>query len=266
MSKSIISALTLALALVGCGAQTSTEASITAAASSSVEAVLTKVAVTPTNGGINPDYFAYVINGDVLLGGNSCEAQGVTASLKSSAAINGVVTVKAVLMRPSNYGTRICPRLWAPVYKTLSLTVRGQHSQIRKVLIKNVNELGTLLDAADLTAQDEVVITSPSATPANGGINPDAFALVIKGTVVGGSNACQAAANGITLVQKQIGHTIYVSAVHGRRLNVMCTAEYMPVNKELSITVRGSSSAGTSIVVKNVDTLGNDVDAASLSN
>ena len=106
----------------------------------------------------------------------------------------------------------------------------------------------------------DAVITGASATPVNGGVNPDAFALTVKGTVVGGANRCEAAASRVAMIQQRVGTVIYVRAVrYPRTPGVVCTQEYSPVNVVLTTTVRDFASDVTAVIVKNVDRLGNDV-------
>lgn len=264
MIKSFIATASAALALTACGSQMATDAATVQAASTTTEGVLTNVTVRSSNGGINPDYFALVITGDVVVAGNSCEAQNITATLEQ-ATVNGVVTVRAALTRVEPTVPVMCPRIWMPVSKTLSLTVRGSHSSIQKIQIKNMNELGTLVDTTDLSVSRSLVLNNVTATPVNAGINPSAQATLIKATVEGGSNPCVAASNRIEFVEKKIGNVIYVSA---ERLppssRTVCTAEYNPVMKEISLIVRTNANDNTTIIVRNVETIGHDVAASAL--
>jgi hypothetical protein len=264
--KSILAVVGI-VALTACGSASSSETSAlqgAAAGSVTSDAILLNASAQATNGGINPQAFAYEIKGDVLLGGNGCEAGDATAKLQVSKPLNGVVTVVAKVTATKSE-PRICPRIFLPVYAHVSATVRGLRTDIRAVKIQNVNERGTLVDVRDLDRANEVVVTNVSAQPTNGGINPEAFAYDIKATVLAGSNACEAAASRIELQQTKIGHVVYVKAVRqARALGVMCTREYAPVYADLTITVRALSSNVSSVIVRNVDQLGADQAVESL--
>ncbi|HEY0881247.1 MAG TPA: hypothetical protein VGD87_06945, partial [Archangium sp.] len=60
----------------------------------------------------------------------------------------GVIVVAAT--RQSAAAGRICPRIWAPVYRSVSLTVRGYASRVKDVVVKNIGELGTLTSVSTL--------------------------------------------------------------------------------------------------------------------
>jgi hypothetical protein len=267
MLKNLL-ALSGLVVLAACGSVSASQSSSLEGASAGTvtrEAALLNVSAKAVNGGINPLAFAYDVEGDVFLGSNSCEAAGSSATLEAGPATDGVVTVVAKETAQVSDEPRICPRIYQPVYAHVSVTVRGNRSDVRAVQVKNVNELGTLVDIDDLTRAGELVLSHVTVRPTNGGINPDAFAYDIKATVVAGSNACEAAANPVELRQQKIGGVIYVKAVHlGRDGGVACTREYQPVTAEVAITVRGFSSDTTDVIIRNVDQLGADQKAESL--
>jgi hypothetical protein len=252
--KTLIAAL--ALVLTACGG--THDAHVSGLQGLSSDGLLQNVVVTPTNGGINPDAFALNIKGDVLLGSNSCQAAGFTAKLVQSAALNGVVTVRAVV--DGNLTQRACPRNFNPVFKTVSLTVFANHTAVRQILIKNVNAFGTLVNADDLIpAANAVVVGNVSAEPTNGGINPDVSAVRVKATFTA-SNACMASAQPVELIQKKIGPVVYVTAVRKPQVvRIFCTAEFKPVIKEISTIVMSDSSDPVGqIIVRNVGSIGHD--------
>lgn len=121
------------------------------------ETIIENVTVTPVNGGINPDAFAYEIKASVLVGGNACEAQGVKVSLIQKTA-RGIIAVTP--MKQIKDDGRICARIWAPVYRTVKTTVRGLSTRIDDVVIRNVQELGTATSVSTLLAEDaEITLT-----------------------------------------------------------------------------------------------------------
>lgn len=120
-------------------------------------------------------------------------------------------------------------------------------------------------DGGGQDQSNEVVIESATATPVNGGINPSAFALKIKATVLAGGNSCQASTQSITLTKRKIGRTIFVSAV---KTNVgphaVCTLEWAPVYQDLGLTVLADSRDVDTVVLKNVGSIGHNVATDSL--
>lgn len=117
-----------------------------------VQTVISDIQVTEANGGINPDAFAYKITAKVLVGANSCEAKNVKASLVKKVA-DGVISVVPMKRLPRG-APSMCTREWKPIYKTISLTVRGLQSQVEDVVVLNINEYGASTSISALLGSD----------------------------------------------------------------------------------------------------------------
>jgi len=121
-------------------------------------ALIEDVKVTPENGGINPDAFAYKIEGRILAGSNPCQARGVTVSVQQKK-VRGIVHVIPQLKSPRS-APRICTREWNPVYKPVKITIRGLHSKIEDVVIHNIGQLGAATSVKDIVADGQTVSLS----------------------------------------------------------------------------------------------------------
>lgn len=115
------------------------------------EAVLQDVVVEPTNGGINPDFRAYIVRGQVMVGSNSCFAQGLQAKLKVEKVSDGTEHVVAYV-EGRQRADLICIEIFQPVYADVSVTVRGEMNLAETVFVRNVDEMGTLRPLTDFTA------------------------------------------------------------------------------------------------------------------
>jgi hypothetical protein len=109
---------------------------------------------------------------------------------------------------------------------------------------------------------NDLVVHDVQVTPGNGGINPDAFAFVVKASVMKGSNPCVAANTQVRFLQQRVGDQIQLRAVR-RTIDPTrrCTMEYNPKFVTLTTTVRAFASQTRSVIIKNVDERGHDVDA-----
>jgi len=105
---------------------------------SKTSSVIQSVKATPTNGGFNPDYFAYVIEGRVELGSNKCLAHGRSVSLKSTT-IGRTVIVYAQMKRSKDEANRMCTMEYAPVFTNVKGIIRGASSMIDTIIIVNAN-------------------------------------------------------------------------------------------------------------------------------
>jgi hypothetical protein len=114
------------------------------------ETVLQDVVVEPTNGGINPDFRAYTVRGQVMVASNSCFAQGLHGKLRLEKAPDGNTHVVAYVEGRQRAGL-ICIQIFQPVYADVSVTVRGAANLTETVFIRNVDEMGTLRPLADFT-------------------------------------------------------------------------------------------------------------------
>jgi hypothetical protein len=137
------SRLAVIAALSACGA-TTTEASsnepIHTEDTVVEDTVIEDVSFTPINAGINPDYFALVIRGSVLLGGNPCDAAGNSATLQQS--LDGDKVLVVARLERTIDPDRRCTAEWNPVYVTVETVVRERHSLVSDVIVRNVGEIG----------------------------------------------------------------------------------------------------------------------------
>ena len=104
---------------------------------------------TAVNGGINPDYAGFEIKAKVMVGSNSCFASGWTPTLKVDvqhlAMDGGPKIYKLIPLLTANNAevvNRMCPMNYAPVFKTVSATVRYSQRNDRVILL-NYKERGT---------------------------------------------------------------------------------------------------------------------------
>ncbi|WP_141734695.1 hypothetical protein [Oligoflexus tunisiensis] len=158
------------------------------------ERVLQNVSVEPTNGGINPDARAYVVRGQVMLGTNSCFAQGLTGKLQVEEAADGNRHVVAYVEGQQREDL-ICIEIYKPVYADVSVTVRGDANLTETVFIRNVDEFGTLRPLSDFTTGE--------TEPMNNSCEQQTFCTreyrpticTIQGVEIKGNNRCEALVN-----------------------------------------------------------------------
>lgn len=115
------------------------------------ETVLRDVMVEPTNGGINPDFRAYIVRGQVMLGSNSCFAQGLKGKLRVEKAPDGTEEIVAYVEGRQRKDL-ICIEIYQPVFADVAVTVRGEANLAENVFIRNVDEMGTLRPLTDFVA------------------------------------------------------------------------------------------------------------------
>ncbi len=107
------------------------------------EAIMQDVTVEPSNGGFNPSFSAYIVKARVELGGNSCQAQGLQASLKlKNEGLDQKHIVAYVKGRVRN--DLICPMIYQPIFADVAITVRGEGAFAESILIRNVESFGSL--------------------------------------------------------------------------------------------------------------------------
>lgn len=117
----------------------------------STPTVVSKVVALPTNGGINPDAYAYSISGDVLLGDNDCYAGDATAKFETARKGN-VIEVTAVITRSDR--SNICYEIYKPVYAHIETEVRGNRLETRDVVVKNVDQMSNDVSVYQLIPRD----------------------------------------------------------------------------------------------------------------
>lgn len=109
----------------------------------------------------------------------------------------------------------------------------------------------------------EAVLLLASAKATNGGINPDAFATEIKGSVQLGTNRCDASGKTAMLKAERIGKNIEVTALISgpeEAFAKICTAEYKPIFAPVQVVVRGMRSETDKVIVRHVGKMHNNVD------
>lgn len=105
-------------------------------------AVIEQLETHPTMGGINPDYFAWVVKGRVELGFNRCDAAGRKAEIKSKKVGEDLVVYAQVKTSGDEAG-RVCSLQYEPVYAELETVVRGARSETGMIMILNVDRKGS---------------------------------------------------------------------------------------------------------------------------
>lgn len=111
------------------------------------EVPISKIVVEPIPGGINPDFRAVRISGEVLLGSNPCRARGVKTKLVHRK-IGSQIMVTA-LRDASLAEHRICTMEYNPQYAIVRTNV-FYHSQLTgQIMIKNVDKMGNHRNAFD---------------------------------------------------------------------------------------------------------------------
>ncbi len=141
--------------------------------------VIKDIDVSPVNGGINPDSFAYHIRATVLAGSNPCEARGVQLAF-SQKKKDGTLTLTPVKKVPR--GQRICTREFQPVYRSIETTVHGLAIDITDVVIANLGELGNLTSVSEITgagSEEQTVTGTMTRVMAIGG-ETTGWALVLE--------------------------------------------------------------------------------------
>jgi hypothetical protein len=209
------------------------------------------VSATPINGGINPTFFGYRIDARIMTGSNPCQARGVQARLHK-VKDGDVIYVTPQLSVPTGAGVRVCTREFMPQYANVSLDVRADRSRVRAIRVRNVGAVDQTVAVEELgKATVEVGVRGVTFTPVNAGINPDAFAVKITGTVELGTNTCTAEGVRAWFQETVSGREIHLKVLRDETPNLgrICTKEYRPVRVELSTTVRGSRSKVDKVVV-----------------
>jgi hypothetical protein len=146
MKLGLLSTLALsALVLVSCGSQTN---STVQASKRSEVAIFEKVSVKRVNGGINPDYIGYEVTGYVMVGSNSCFAEGVTLSIEDKGVVGPADGRVHVLTAVRHHASNpICPTVYDPVFAYVTETFRFPSAYT--VEIGNVGELGNNVPVED---------------------------------------------------------------------------------------------------------------------
>jgi hypothetical protein len=158
------------------------------------EAVLQDVVVEPTNGGINPDARAYIVRGQVMLGSNSCFAQGLEGKLRVEEAADGNQHVVAYVEGQQRVGL-FCIQVFKPVYANVSVTVRGDANLAETVFIRNVDEFGTLRPLSDFTAGETELMNNSCEQQTFCTREYRPTICTFQGVEIKGNNRCEALVN-----------------------------------------------------------------------
>jgi|GEM_PF-1286058 len=234
------------------------------------EAVISEVTkVEATNGGFNPQYAAIVVEGQVMIGSNRCDARGVELAVEQTVE-NDKIILSVHTLTPSQNLNRICTREFMPQYATFSEVVRFDTAVITDVVLKNVETQGNDVSYKAFLSNEEAsetVITKVAVKSVNGGINPNYASLVVSGMVTLGSNPCVADGVKVQLTEKVVGNTLFVIALSktpADHQNRICTMEYNPISAKVKTTVQYDRTVIKNVIIKNVNEQGNDVDALEL--
>lgn len=105
----------------------------------------------------------------------------------------------------------------------------------------------------------DALVRNLEVLPTNSGINPDAFAFVVKGWVKIGNNSCAAAGLQAKFEVTKVNREIHVRPIiSGTPTSKYCTLQLMPVSKHIQIAINGLRDNVDSFVVHNVDKAGNN--------
>ena len=104
------------------------------------------LAISPINGGINPNYLGYELKARVEIGGNPCMAEGIKAEL-TTARDGDKLIVKA---ESNTIKNRICTMEYNPVYATIKSTIHYDSTEVKDVLIENYKEMGAKVSIKDI--------------------------------------------------------------------------------------------------------------------
>jgi len=132
------------------------------------EAVISEVTkVEATNGGFNPQYAAIVVEGQVMIGSNRCDARGVELAVEQTVE-NDKIILSVHTLTPSQNLNRICTREFMPQYATFSEVVRFDTAVITDVVLKNVETQGNDVSYKAFLSNEEAsetVITKVAVKP-----------------------------------------------------------------------------------------------------
>ncbi len=90
------------------------------------------------NGGFNPEYFGYRVEGLVLKGPNDCAARGASVAIQSYVD-NGVLYLVPARLLDSEFDW-VCPSVSQPIFELTHVEVRYSRKEVQKVVIRNVGQ------------------------------------------------------------------------------------------------------------------------------
>lgn len=256
MQKHLLAILST-LALAACGTQSTTSGELAGGSAGPTRLYETEIhnlVVTPTNGGINPDFFAFDIKADVTFYSSPCNRTDAKFEVKQ---VGADINVRAVVEEKMPLVQKICIEIAMVNNKTITTTIRGQSSKSNRIVFKNVETMGKSLVKELHFSEEKTVVYKLEVKPTNGGINPDYFAYVIKGTVKYDANFCYGIKDA-KFVAKKVGKDLLVHAVLLRdrsEANTFCPMAVIPKEKVITITVRDQISKTNRVVVDSVEQL-----------
>lgn len=112
-------------------------------------AVIEELSAEPTNGGINANHAALLVNAKVMLGSNPCMAGANTAALETRQEGKKLI-IRAVTKADPRVATGICPMVFAPVYANVKTVVTYNIMTVKKVVAENFQEMGATVNVFDL--------------------------------------------------------------------------------------------------------------------
>ena len=101
-------------------------------------AMVVQPQVERINGGFNPEYFGYRVEGLVLKGSNDCAARGASVAIQSYVD-NGVLYLVPARLLDSEFD-RVCPSVSQPIFELTHVEVRYSRKEVQKVVIRNVGQ------------------------------------------------------------------------------------------------------------------------------
>lgn len=225
--------------------------------------------VKPTNGGINPEFFAFVVQGYVMVGSNPCQARLVdhsTFEISERQTDLGTIIDVVPINHMKPIGNRACTREFNPVYKKVTAEVRGERSKVVDIKVANVmggdegpQAVSLLMRDTDEANIKETELTYVEVMPVNAGINPQARAIEIVGKVMIGTNECMALGVTGKFVTTNFGGFPLVTPVLEKSPDAaprFCPAVYRPVFATISTTVRGHEGLEDRVIIENPYTFG----------
>jgi len=102
------------------------------------DAIIKSAVLTPINPGINPLAFAYRLTGQVQVGGNACQAQGVSVQFRQEL-IGDELVVTAIRQLSEEAFNRFCTLQYDPIFSEIGIDLRGFTDQVSSIVIRNIS-------------------------------------------------------------------------------------------------------------------------------
>lgn len=101
-------------------------------------AMVVQPSIERINGGINPEYFGYRVEGLVLKGANDCLATEAAVEIQQYVE-NGVLYLVPARILYAELD-RVCPSVSQPIFELTHTDIRYSRKEVQKVVIKNVGQ------------------------------------------------------------------------------------------------------------------------------